>query len=126
MSFGTAYDLAVMAHVFFRVIGSAEATLDDMLSKEARGEPLRDDTPENRRLWQGISVYAAEAQARRKGRASPRLGRYIARIEIPDDSSVIFERTTTSSGHHTLWGDPQVILSYVTEVMAVGSRGEVR
>jgi hypothetical protein len=112
-----------MAHVFFRLIGSAEATRHDMLSKEALGEPLRDDTPENRRLWQGISVYATEAQARRKGRASPRLGGYIARIELPDDSPVIFERTTTSSGHYTLWGDPEVILSYVTGVMPVGSRG---
>lgn len=115
-----------MAHVFFRIIASAEATLDDVRSKAELGEPLRDDTPENRRLWQGISVYATEAQARRKGRASPRLGRCIARIELPDDSPVIFERTTTSSGHYTLWGDPAVILGCITDVIPVGSRGDRR
>ena len=86
-----------MTHVFFRVIASAEATLDDVRSKAELGEPLRDDTPENRRLWQGISVYATEAQARRKGRASPRLGRYIARslagvITTPEGSEKAVER----------------------------------
>jgi hypothetical protein len=115
-----------MPHVFFRIIASAQPTLDDVLSKEALGEPLHDDSPEIRRLWQGISVYATEAQARRKGRASPRLGRYIARIELPDDSPVVFERTTTSSGRYTLWGDPSVILACVTDVVPVGSRGEGR
>jgi hypothetical protein len=113
-----------MARVFFRLVGSRTPTLADVLSKSALGEPLRVDTPENRRLCQGISVYATEAQARRKGRASPMLGAYIARIELPDDGPIESERTTTSSGHHTLWGDPLIILAAITDVVAVSPRRE--
>jgi len=91
-----------MARVFFRLIANSSPTIDDVLSKAELGETLREDTPENRRLWHGISVYATEAQARRKGRTSPMLGRYIARIELPDDGPIVSERTTASSGHHTL------------------------
>jgi hypothetical protein len=110
-----------MPRVFFRLVRFNPPRFVDMLSKEALGEPLRDDTPENRRLWQGVSVYATEAQARRKGRVSPMLGRYIARIELPDDSTVVSERTTTSSGHHTLWGDASSILTAITHVFSVAS-----
>jgi hypothetical protein len=108
-----------MPRVFYRLVRSTPASFVDVLSKSALGEPLREDTPENRRLWQGISVYATEAQARRKGRASPMLGRYIARIELPDDSPIVSERTTTSGGHHTLWGDPWLILAAITHVVPV-------
>src|SRR4051812_2795209 len=106
-----------MPRVFYRLVRSTPASFVDVLSKSALGEPLRDDTPENRRLWQGISVYATEAQARRKGRASPMLGRYIARIELSDDSPILSERTTASSGHHTLWGDPSIILAAITLIL---------
>jgi hypothetical protein len=110
-----------MPRVFSRLVRSDPARFVDVLSKAALGEPLREDTPENRRLWQGISVYATEAQARRKGRASPMLGRFIARIELPDDSPVLSERTTTSSGHHTLWGDPWIILAAIMEISEISS-----
>jgi hypothetical protein len=108
---------------FYRLVRSNPARFVDVLSKADLGEPLREDTPESCRLWQGISVYATEAQARRKGRASPMLGRFIARIELPDDSPVVSERTTTSSGHHTLWGDPSSILAAIVEISAISSEG---
>jgi hypothetical protein len=69
--------------------------------------------PEELRLWSGVSVYATEAQARRKARGVPTLGTFIAAIEIPDDGSVQYERTTKSSGHHTIWADAVVLLQYV-------------
>jgi hypothetical protein len=64
-------------------------------------------------------VYATEAQARRKARVSPALGRYVAILEIPGDSTLEIERTTTSSGHHTIWGDAALLLSYVVAVVPV-------
>lgn len=108
-----------MPRIFYRLVTADPPTLIDFLSKEARGEPLRIQTVENRRLWQGVSVYATESQAQRKGRASPGLGRFVAQVELPDDSPVHSERTTTSSGHHTLWGDPAIMLDCVTRVVAV-------
>ena len=107
-----------MPRVFYRLISAYSPSTLDFLSKE----PLRDDSAENRCLWRGISVYATESQARRKLRASPMLGRFIARIELPDDSDVASERTTASSGHHTLWGEASVILACVTQVLMVGGR----
>ncbi len=108
-----------MLTTFYRLVATDPPTVGDFLSKEARGEPLRIQTVENRRLWQGVSVYATEAQAQRKGRASPGLGRFVAQLELPDDSPILWERTTTSSGHHTLWGDPEIMLACVTRVVAV-------
>ena len=108
-----------MPTIFYRLVATDPPSLVDFLSKEARGEPLRDDTAETRRLWQGVSVYATEAQAQRKGRTSPVLGRFVAEIELPADSPIRWERTTTSSGHHTLWGDPATLLACVTRVVAV-------
>ena len=105
--------------IFYRLVATDSPTLADFLSKEARGEPLRIQTIENRRLWQGVSVYATEAQAQRKGRASPGLGRFIAQVEVPDDSPIYLERTTASSGHHTLWGASSFMLACVTRVVAV-------
>ncbi len=112
-----------MPHAFFRLVSSNPATIADVLSKQALGEPLREDTAENRRLWSGISVYATEAQARRKGRASPVLGQFIARIELPDDPPIKFERTTASSGHRTLWGEASVILQCITHIVTVAHGG---
>ena len=113
-----------MPRNFYRLVATDPASDVDFMSKEALGEPLREETPENRRLWQGISVYATEAQAHRKGRVSPGLGRFVACLEVPDDAPMKIERTTSSSGHHTIWGDPLVLLAYVTRVVAVSRRSD--
>ncbi|MGH2367463.1 MAG: hypothetical protein ACRDI2_04630 [Chloroflexota bacterium] len=70
-------------------------------------------------MRRGISVYATEAQARRKARGVGTLSDYITRLELPADSPAISGRTTESSGHHTLWGNPATIMACVVAVVPV-------
>ena len=46
------------------------------------------------------------------------MGRYIARLEIPEDGPIRFERTR-GRGHFTLWGDPELMLTYAVSVVEV-------
>src|SRR5436190_12539075 len=68
---------SVMPGIFYRIVRGNPPTLDDFISNAAKGRPLRDSDPEARRLWDGISVQATEAQARRRVRQCPALGRYM-------------------------------------------------
>jgi hypothetical protein len=110
----------VAPRTVYRIVRTDPPTLADFASNAARGLPLRDASPETRRLWDGLSVYATAAQARNKARQLPALGRYVARLDLPERAPVRVERTVPRSrGHHTLWGDPAVLLGCVVAVLPV-------
>jgi hypothetical protein len=94
-------------------------TVDDFRSEQAKGRRPRNSEPETLRLWNGISVYRTEAQARRKARALPILGTFIAAVYLAEGVAVRYERTTKSDGHYTLWGDAHVLLAGVVNVTPV-------
>jgi hypothetical protein len=105
-----------MAWTLYRIIKGDEPTLVDLTSSEAQGIPPRSNAPEILRLWDGISCWATEMQARRTIRSFPYLGTHIVVLQIPDGAPVRVERTR-GPGHHTVWGDPAVLLSYVRSVI---------
>jgi hypothetical protein len=49
----------------------------------------------------------------------PRLGRFIAVVQVEEGGPVTFERTTRTPGHFTLWGDPATLLARVRAVVPV-------
>ncbi len=103
---------------FYRIVQTNPPMLVDFLSDEAQGRPPRSET--HRHLWDGISVYATEQQARNKAQDYPFLGQFVARLDIPDQAPVQSERTLRRSrGHHTLWGDPAYLLRCVVAVIPV-------
>ena len=105
--------------VFYRIVRSDRPTILDFAPK-GNGDTMQPVARvEDRELETGISAYRTFAQARRKARSYPMLGRFIAKLEIPDDASVTWARTTNSSGHYTLWGEPPELLSYVVSVVPV-------
>jgi hypothetical protein len=85
--------------------------LIDFTSNETLGRVLENPTPERQRLWRGLSVYDSESRARRKALGIPTIGRSIARLDIPTDGTIAFERTTNSSGHYTVWGTPEQFMA---------------
>ena len=91
---------------FYRLVRSNPSTLDDYMSNKAKGIPMARPDPEVSLLWDGISVYATETQARNQAKAKPWLGSYIAELTVADGDPITFRRTGTSRGHHTLWGAP--------------------
>lgn len=117
-----------MAHgidgrTFFRIVKTDPPTVDDFLSAEARGMiPPVELSDDLRRLWDGISVYATAAQARRKARQSPILGRYIVELRLWPDTGLRVERTARGPGHHTIWGQPGDIQACVVSVVAFDAR----
>ena len=82
---------------------------------------VQDETAEMRRLSEGVSVMATLQQARKRARQVPSLRgkRFVAELVIPDGSPIAWERTTKTPGHHTLWGDPDVMLGCVVSVSPV-------
>ena len=105
------------SRVVFRLVLTNPASRDDFTSNAARGKaPARPD-PEVLRLWDGLSVWATEAQARRQARGLPFLGSYIAEMDIP--TNVRCERTRRTPGHYTIWGNPAVLLACVVRVVPV-------
>lgn len=107
---------------FYRIVPDQTPTDDDFASDEALGEPPPDRPSVERRLmWQGISVFATEAQAASKARAIPVLGGYVAELAIPEGAALTYARTggRRSRGHHTLWGDAGEIRRCVVRVVRV-------
>jgi hypothetical protein len=113
-----------MARSFYRVTRSLPPTLDDFLSQKARGIPMARPDPEVALLWDGVSVYATEAQARKQARAKPGLGAYIAEIVVNDGNPITVRRSGRGSGHHTLWGDPDELKARVMRTVAVKAAGD--
>jgi hypothetical protein len=105
---------------FYRVVRHDPPTVVDFVSPLALGRSLRDPDPERRRLWNGVSANATLRQASSRARDYPALGRYVARLDIPQGAAVRWERTLPRSrGHYTLWAEPAVLLSHVTVVTAL-------
>jgi len=108
-----------VARTFYRIVRTNPPTLADFFSDEARGKP-KPTAADKASLHQGLSVYATLAQARRKARGVTVLGRFVAQLEIPDETLVRAERTfSRSPGHHTLWAEPAELLRYVATVQPV-------
>lgn len=105
-----------MERSFYRVVATNPPTRSDFLSHRDLGVPLRD--PNDRELWEGVSVQATEQQARRRARL-PGFGPYIAEIVVPDGGTISWRRTGRQAGHHTLWGDPDELLLRVSRVISV-------
>ena len=108
-----------MARRFYRLVRSNPPSLDDFRSNKAKGIPLARPDPEVALLWDGISVYATETQARNQARAKPWLGAYVAELEIADGDPVTFRRSGTGRGHHTLWGEPAALSTRVLRITDV-------
>ena len=70
-------------------------------------------------MYDGISVYATETQARNQVRAKPWIGRYIAVLHVTEDGPITFRRTGVGRGHHTLWGDPSDLLGCIVDVLSI-------
>jgi hypothetical protein len=101
---------------FFRIVLTDPPTAWDFMSGAARGFPPPNDDPNTLRLWEGVSLYDQRRYARYRATERPRLGRFIAEVHIPVDAPIRIERTGRSHGHYTAWGDPEILLGYVTEV----------
>ena len=107
--------MAANVITLYRICWRNPPTPEDMMSNEALGRQLRDDTAELRRLWQGTSMFDSSSRARRLAKRNPWKGEaYIATIEFPLGRFPL--EKTLSANHYTVWGNPHDMLKYVTHV----------
>jgi hypothetical protein len=104
---------------FYRIVKTDPPTEADFRSMAAVGRRLRVDTPENRRLFAGVSVYNSLEAATRTANEYPKIGRFVAVLAIPEEGEIHWEQTTAEPSHYTLWGDPASLLAAVISVVAL-------
>jgi hypothetical protein len=99
--------------IFYRIIRSRQAALDDFKSAKALGKPLRDQA--HRREWeQGVSVFDSLDHALQRARAFRfALGRFVVAIRVPDDGSIEIAQTGNDQHHFTIYAEPDRLLSLV-------------
>ena len=104
----------------FRIVRTNPPTDEDFKSYTALGIRPRQPNPdeETLHLFDGVSVLDTPQRARayiEKGRVR---GEYIARLDIPEGTSVTYEGP--KRGHGNLYGGlPHVLRQYVTDVIHV-------
>jgi hypothetical protein len=112
-----------VAIAFYRLVKNNPPHRQDFISnQEKRGQPRSALPSHLKPLWSGISLHQTEAQSRRQAAELPRLGKYLAELQIPDDAaqSIRWERTIPhNDGHFTLWGDADSLLACVVRVIAI-------
>ncbi len=118
---------------FYRLFFGSRLTRDAFLSDQVSGVRERPLDAAKRKYWEGFSVFETLAQARRlatERRARARAKGFawteesVAEMTIPLDSPILYERSFRSEGHHTIWGDPDECLTWVTGVFAAVSPHE--
>jgi hypothetical protein len=103
----TGSDSRVSTIDLYRVTQTDPSTVRDFLSQKVLGIPLKHPTAKVLRLWDGLSVYRIEEQARARARETPRLGLYIAKLLVPlDDDRITVELDNGRNGHCTIWAAP--------------------
>ncbi len=96
---------------FYRILQHEQPVVVDFVSQFVLGQMLNEPTSEDIRLAAGISAYNTQAQAMNKADVLQMTSAYVVQIDIPEAAEIKYERTTRSTGHHTLWGDPGDILA---------------
>ncbi len=98
----------------YRLLRRTPPTVADFVSNAAHGRPAP-PAADLVILWDGLSMYATEAQARATADAYPRRGwRAVAAVALPDGGRFRI-RKTLGPGHYTVWGDAADLLACVIE-----------
>lgn len=116
----TGSDSTRPAVTLYRVVQTNPPTVRDFLSQKVLGIPLKHETAKVLRLWDGLSVYRTEGQARARAVQTPRLGQYIAELNVPlDHDHITVELDNGRHGHCTIWGSPWLLRSLIVAICLV-------
>ncbi len=107
------------ARRLYRIVENDPPTPWDFTSAKRRGRVLRRSSSEPLRIWDGLSAFETVEQARAQARAYPRLGQFIATLDLPLVPEVQVERTTMTVGHNAMWAPIPILLAAVVFVTRV-------
>jgi hypothetical protein len=115
--------------VFYRLMKRYPPTVQDVLSQGALRQPCpRPHDPDFVRKWEGLSVFADEADVRALGLARNwKPGIYVATLHIPDDAPLTYLPPEHAGSSHWLLYDRNghmlnestagIVLWYVVRIM---------
>lgn len=92
--------------------------LDDFRSNSAVGAPTRGVERQYPVLHEGISMYEKLEAAEQTARAFPKLGRYVARVELTSGHGITYARWGART-HLTVWAEPETLRALVTAIEPV-------
>jgi hypothetical protein len=108
--------------VVYRIVKSASpfdpALADSFKSNYELGRPPRRTEVRFTPTHMGISVYLAQERARETAVVWPRLGEYIAEVNLEPDIGAAFA-LTAQPGHLTVWGRAPQLLAAVADIVPV-------
>jgi hypothetical protein len=112
-----------VAQTFYRIVRSDPPTLRDFMSFQELGQrPRNPNDPEVLRRWDKVSVWDEEQRAHQWARLHPRLGAYIAKLDLPDTSTITAE-PSGPIGHYSLAATAAELWEYITSVVPVEPAG---
>jgi hypothetical protein len=88
---------------------------DSLSSNYALGRPPRRIEGRSAALHMGLSMYELASQAEQTARLFPKIGRYIARLELGGGCGFNLA-PTAQAGHWTVWGRPDQLLAAVADI----------
>ncbi len=96
------------SHVLYRITLDATPKVHDFLSKRDKHDPqLRG---EHWLLYAGLSMFADVSQAEAiRDRFKPQ--QHVAEVLLRPGRGITLARTLKTTGHHTVWGKPEDLLS---------------
>ena len=102
-----------MTREFFRIVRSATPTVEDFQAPAKLGTPLFDE--KYYREWaEGVSVYDDLDYALTRARRNiSGLGRYVARIVVPESEEIEIAKTMKNRHHYTIYASAAEILNLV-------------
>jgi len=104
---------------FYRVVSSANPTEADFRSPERQGRSLRPPiTPELRRSFRSVSGWDTREGAQAAARDYPKLGRYIAILELPPRIAPV---RFGAPGHWDIEAEPTELLGAVVAVVPIAT-----
>lgn len=91
----------------------------DFWSHQRLGRAIRNPTPKSLDQWAGVSVYAELDDAVNQSRQFPRLGQWIAAVDLTVSDARIERTGSGLDSHHTVWAAPEVLLASVVSVRGI-------
>ena len=105
-----------LAYVLYRAIRRPDAMLSDFWSPFAHGEEPMPSQLRQPIYWTGISAFSDLEESRRRADEWMQ-GRFIARLDIPDDADIVVLKTGRNPYHYSVMGTPATLLSRVAQVV---------
>lgn len=107
-----------LSRSFFYLVNEDPPPIKEFLSYDAKGLTPPNASPQTRHLYEGVSMFLTEEQARSLARElTGKDWNYIAEVSIPEE--VLIERQGRREGHHLIFAAPADLKSWVVRVRSV-------